>query len=168
MNEVTPEIIRAIKILAEKSGSLSLLAARININHGTLSRYISGRVKKIHPATWRLLEPEILPYLKSEKSCRSAGVIQIGGSNTGAIAQGDHAEAAVCPGPNGEEGAPGTELINPGHTVRLRSGGPLMTVLEVTEAGVRCAWFLGKDNREGSFPAVALVPEDPAWERKGR
>ena len=89
-------------------------------------------------------------------------MIQIGGSNTGAIAQGSHAEANKI----GLPGPLGSAPLYPGNTVRLRSGGPLMTVLEVTESGVRCAWFLGKDNREGSFPAVALVPEEPAWRGK--
>ena len=81
--------------------------------------------------------------------------VMIGGSNTGAIAQGDHAQA-ICAG--GSE----TEL-KAGDTVRLRSGGPLMTVLEERESVVRCAWFQGKENREGSFPAAALDKEEPAW-----
>ena len=56
--------------------------------------------------------------------------------------------------------------LYPGDTVRLRSGGPLMTVLEERESVVRCAWFQGKENREGSFPAVALDREEPAWHGK--
>lgn len=55
--------------------------------------------------------------------------------------------------------------LKAGDTVRLRSGGPLMTVVEAGEA-VRCAWFQGKENREGSFPAVALDREEPAWHGK--
>ena len=81
--------------------------------------------------------------------------VMIGGSNTGAIAQGDHAQA-ICAG--GAE----TEL-KAGDTVRLRSGGPLMTVVLIVGDAVRCAWFQGKENREGSFPAAALDREDPAW-----
>ena len=134
---------------------------------GELIRFLDGR-PTYSPYNGKLKVLESLKkrldlFLGENDHPMKSGVIQIGGSNTGAIAQGDHAEAAVCPGPNGEEGALGTELIYPGHTVRLRSGGPLMTVLEVTEAGVRCAWFLGKDNREGLFPAVALTKESPAW-----
>ena len=53
-----------------------------------------------------------------------------------------------------------------GDTVRLQSGGPLMTVLEVTKKGVRCGWFLGKDNQEGTFPAGALYKESPSWRGK--
>ena len=63
MNKVTPEIINAINLSAEKNGSLSQLAVKINVSHGTLSRYISGKVKNIHPATWRQLLPEIYPFL---------------------------------------------------------------------------------------------------------
>ena len=59
----------------------------------------------------------------------------------------------------------GDTVLKAGDTVRLRSGGPLMTVVEAGEA-VRCAWFQGKENREGSFPAAALDREDPAWRRK--
>lgn len=84
--------------------------------------------------------------------------ILIGGSNAGAIAQGDHARA-VC-----AESAAGS--LKAGDTVRLRSGGPLMTALEERESVVRCAWFQGKENREGSFPAVALDREEPAWRGK--
>lgn len=84
-------------------------------------------------------------------------MIQIGGSNTGAIAQ----------GPDGLPGQLGSIPLYPGYTVRLRSGGPLMTVTEVREDIVFCAWFLGKDNREGRFPAVALVMEEPTWKRRG-
>ena len=50
--------------------------------------------------------------------------------------------------------------LKAGDTVRLRSGGPLMTVVEAGEP-VRCAWFQGKENREGSFPAAAIDREEP-------
>lgn len=70
---------------------------------------------------------------------------------------GDHAQA-ICAGGSGAD-------LKAGDTVRLRSGGPLMTVVEAGEA-VRCAWFQGKENREGSFPAVALDREEPAWHGK--
>jgi len=66
MNKVTPEIVRAINSAAEKSGSLSQLAAKIKVSHGTLSRYISGKVKKISPLTWDQLLPEIAEYLPSD------------------------------------------------------------------------------------------------------
>lgn len=88
--------------------------------------------------------------------------ILIGGSNAGAIAQGDHAQA-YHKGDPGNPGPRGCMPLFPGDTVRLRSGGPLMTVLEARESVVRCAWFQGKENREGSFPAAALDREEPAW-----
>ena len=56
--------------------------------------------------------------------------------------------------------------LKAGDTVRLRSGGPLMTVVLLVGDAVRCAWFQGKENREGSFPAAALDREEPAWRRK--
>ena len=84
-------------------------------------------------------------------------MIQIGGSNSGAVAQGANAVAVSVRV---------TKDYQPGDTVRLRSGGPLMTVLESGEP-VRCAWFQGKENREGSFPAAALDHEEPAWKKAG-
>ena len=137
---------------------------------GELIRFLDGR-PTYSPYNGKLKVLESLKkrldlFLGENDHPMKSGVIQIGGSNTGAIAQGEHAEAAVCPGPKGEVGEPGqraAQSIDPGDTVRLQSGGPLMTVLEVTESGVRCAWFLGKDNREGLFPAVALYKEFPAW-----
>ena len=68
----------------------------------------------------------------------------------------------------GADAAPSTaaDLIHPGDTVKLQSGGPLMTVLDVTKKGVRCGWFLGKDNQEGTFSAGALYKESPSWRGK--
>ena len=77
----------------------------------------------------------------------------------------DHAQA-YHKGDPGNPGPRGCMPLYPGDTVRLRSGGPLMTVLEERESVVRCAWFQGKENREGSFPAVALDREEPAWHGK--
>lgn len=45
-----------------------------------------------------------------------------------------------------------------GSVVRLRSGGPLMTVTEFHPAGsVSCLWFLGTELRSGLFMQGALV-----------
>lgn len=66
MNKVTPEIVHAINSAAEKNGSLSQLAAKIKVSHGTLSRYISGKVKKISPLTWDQLLPEIAEFLPTD------------------------------------------------------------------------------------------------------
>jgi uncharacterized protein YodC (DUF2158 family) len=52
-----------------------------------------------------------------------------------------------------------------GDTVKLRSGGPLMTVVTVGgysdyEDGVRCMWFDGPDTREKVFESAVLRAVD--------
>ena len=54
-----------------------------------------------------------------------------------------------------------TESIQPGSTVRLKSGGPLMTVTSIRQGDdgqiVWCAWFDEKDQEfKGKFPMAAL------------
>jgi uncharacterized protein YodC (DUF2158 family) len=45
-----------------------------------------------------------------------------------------------------------------GDSVRLKSGGPTMTVTHITSTGteVTCKWFARKQLEEGKFPAMAL------------
>ena len=81
------------------------------------------------------------------------GKIEIG-VNQGAVAQGANA-VAVC--------VRETTDFRPGDTVELKSGSPLMTVTEVTGNQIRCTWFRGKENNQGMFPAVTLLPKAPAW-----
>ncbi len=76
--------------------------------------------------------------------------IVINGANSGAIAQGDHARAAVQQG-NGESGK-----IKAGDTVRLKSGGPAMTVDAITDGGLSCCWFVGKQPAFAVFREVTL------------
>ena len=54
-----------------------------------------------------------------------------------------------------------------GDTVRLKSGGPLMTVMAVgsygptgPEDGVKCVWFEGKRNEEEVFDSAVLEISD--------
>jgi len=47
--------------------------------------------------------------------------------------------------------------LKQGDVVQLKSGGPAMTVEEVTPEGVHCTWFKGPDQQRGTFPAATLV-----------
>lgn len=53
------------------------------------------------------------------------------------------------------------EAITEGDTVRLRSGGPLMTVTNVTGENVTCEWFDTQDQAQSrTFKALALVKDN--------
>lgn len=51
-----------------------------------------------------------------------------------------------------------TETFNLGDTVRLRSGGPVMTINEKAQGGggLVCVWFAGDDVRHHAFKPEAL------------
>jgi uncharacterized protein YodC (DUF2158 family) len=51
-----------------------------------------------------------------------------------------------------------------GDLVQLKSGGPIMTVVDTGYADLVCSWFAGKKHEKGSFPAAALnpAPSEPA------
>ena len=44
-----------------------------------------------------------------------------------------------------------------GDLVRLKSSGPNMTVMDVSDEGIRCWWFDKDKHREKVFPDWALV-----------
>jgi uncharacterized protein YodC (DUF2158 family) len=51
--------------------------------------------------------------------------------------------------------------FNPGDTVRLKSGGPLMTVTAVDDPRVYVTWFDESNKRHSEiFPAIALEVND--------
>jgi uncharacterized protein YodC (DUF2158 family) len=50
--------------------------------------------------------------------------------------------------------------FKPGDTVRLKSGGPLMTVKAVEGSNVFTIWFEGTKKKESSFPAISLKHDD--------
>ncbi|MFG0496399.1 YodC family protein [Pseudomonas sp. YQ_13] len=54
---------------------------------------------------------------------------------------------------------PKETLFNIGDLVRIKSGGPVMTVNSVTAGGLIfvCQWFAGKKLESGRFPAEALL-----------
>lgn len=43
-----------------------------------------------------------------------------------------------------------------GDEVQLKSGGPIMTVFALTEAGVECRWFSDSELRGETFPPGTL------------
>jgi uncharacterized protein YodC (DUF2158 family) len=58
--------------------------------------------------------------------------------------------------------------IKKGDTVRLKSGGPIMTVKDIgnyghsdTDDGVLCVWFDGKNPTEKVFDLATLVRDEP-------
>ena len=53
-----------------------------------------------------------------------------------------------------------SDEFNAGDVVKLKSGGPKMTVVATDLPGVmtvRCSWFAGAKHESGSFPTHALV-----------
>jgi uncharacterized protein YodC (DUF2158 family) len=57
-------------------------------------------------------------------------------------------------------------MFKAGETVKLNSGGPLMTILSVGRKGVKCAWAT-KDHtiKEKTFPAISLTKHDGGREK---
>lgn len=53
------------------------------------------------------------------------------------------------------------EVKNPsvGDVVKLKSGGPAMTVKEGTKGGWTCMWFQDGNLQEATFPSSVLVSE---------
>lgn len=56
-----------------------------------------------------------------------------------------------------------------GDVVQLKSGGPKMTVSESYNDGtLGCVWFLGSDQKAGTFPSDALELAPPAPEGRSQ
>jgi uncharacterized protein YodC (DUF2158 family) len=51
--------------------------------------------------------------------------------------------------------------IKIGWTVRLKSGGPVMTVTKVDREEVECSWFHDGELRQGKFNREALKDASP-------
>lgn len=50
-----------------------------------------------------------------------------------------------------------TPKPEPGDVVKLKSGGPKMTVQSATKAKATCVWFDGHRNNTGDFPISCLI-----------
>lgn len=53
-----------------------------------------------------------------------------------------------------------TSPLKAGDTVRLKSGGPLMTISVISAATVFCVWFDGKKKMVEKFNRESLKPDD--------
>ena len=52
------------------------------------------------------------------------------------------------------------DVFKPGDVVRLKSGGPLMTVEKRVPTGIQCTWFDGMNVMSHSFRPESLVLAD--------
>lgn len=52
--------------------------------------------------------------------------------------------------------------FKPGQVVRLKSGGPSMTVSFEEHGLTACQWFTGPKLESAKFPATSLAPAEPA------
>lgn len=52
--------------------------------------------------------------------------------------------------------------LTPGATVKLKSGGPFMTISWIDGDEAMCAWFAGSDVKSQRFPLTSLVQATPA------
>lgn len=66
MPNITEEIIMALNKAADAKGSDFEIAKMAGISHSTLSKYKSGAIKKINPATWAMIYPILKPYLPED------------------------------------------------------------------------------------------------------
>ena len=57
--------------------------------------------------------------------------------------------------------ADGAFVPKAGDTVRLKSGGPTMTVTRVENEEAYCVWFEGNKNHDHTFPMLSLEKAHP-------
>ena len=54
-----------------------------------------------------------------------------------------------------------TPMFNPGDTVRLNSGSPIMSVVGYRHGMVMCKWWDGKTFQTEDFAEQSLIKEEP-------
>lgn len=58
------------------------------------------------------------------------------------------------------------DAIAAGDTVRLKSGGPIMTISRVSGTGANCVWFDGNQPVQRVFPLILLMKVDGTKETR--
>ena len=60
-----------------------------------------------------------------------------------------------------------SETLKPGDTVRLKSGGPLMTIEDIDDYGMvsplkkaTCTWFDGRKKNSDLIAVASLIPDE--------
>jgi hypothetical protein len=81
------EIIEAMRQAIIKLGSQRELARQIGVVEQNVSRYLSGKIKKVEIGTWYNMEPILRPYLKTPRPRRETAQTVYHGSAEEGIKQ---------------------------------------------------------------------------------
>ena len=67
MRKVEVDFIRAVSLAIEEVGGLNEFSRLVGLDSGSVSKWISGHTKTIHPSTWTKIEPLVSPHLPSKE-----------------------------------------------------------------------------------------------------